>query len=36
MMEEVYMNGTQFTQYLEARRPEFTQFMSEMGLLKKK
>ncbi|MBI3043834.1 MAG: tripartite tricarboxylate transporter substrate binding protein [Betaproteobacteria bacterium] len=36
MMEEVYMNGAQFTQYLAARRSEFTQFMSDMGLLKKK
>ena len=36
MMEEIYMDGAEFTKYLAARRSEFEQFMSDMGLLKRK
>lgn len=36
LMEPVYMNGAEYTSYLVARRPEFTEFMTEMGLVAKK
>lgn len=36
LMEQVYMNSAEYTSYLLARRTEFTEFMTEMGLVTKK
>jgi len=32
LMEPVYMNSTDYSRYLAARQPEFTQFITDMGL----
>ena len=36
MYEDVYMNGEEFTRYLQAQQGEFTRFLTEMGLALKK
>lgn len=36
LMEPVYMNGAEYGRYLASRQPEFTQFITEMGLAGKK
>ena len=36
LMEPVYMNGAEYGRYLAARQPEFTQFITEMGLAGRK
>ena len=35
-MEPVYMNGAEYGRYLAARQPEFTRFITEVGLAVKK
>jgi len=36
LMEPVFMNGAEYGRYLAARQPEFTQFITDMGLIAKK
>lgn len=36
LMEPVFMNGAEYGRYLAARQPEFTQFITEMGLVSRK
>ena len=36
LMEPVFMNGAAYKQYLASRQPEFTQFITDMGLVPKK
>jgi putative tricarboxylic transport membrane protein len=36
LMEQVYMNSADYARYLQARQPEFTRFITELGLVSKK
>ena len=36
LMEPVYMNSADYARYLAARQPEFTQFIAEVGLARRK
>jgi len=36
LMEPVYMNGAEYGRYLAARQPEFTRFITDLGLAGKK
>jgi hypothetical protein len=36
MMEPVYMDAAEYGRYLAARQPEFTRFITELGLAGKK
>jgi len=36
LMEPVYMNGAEYGRYLVARQPEFTRFITDLGLSSKK
>lgn len=36
LMEPVYMNGAEYGRYRAARQPEFTRFISDLGLAGKK